>query len=209
AVDAAPGVSARFAGRREDPRLLKGEGRYSADWNFPGQLYGAFLRSDRAHAELRSINVQGARTASGVVAVFTGADVQHFKTPPPHESVPGNLAFDYDYGDEAAAAAAIARAAHVTRLTLASTRVSGNPMEPKACVALYHPAEDAYDVYASSQGMSLMVPNLAAITGTPAERIRLHAQDVGGGFGVRSQAYPEYCALMHAAKTLGKPVKWV
>src|SRR5207248_427033 len=185
------------AGRREDPRLLKGEGRYSADWNFPGQLYGAFLRSDRAHAELRSINVQGARTASGVVALFTGADVQHFKTPPPqlkapgrggvalkvperailardrvryvgqeialvvaataaaaqdalelieieyfdrvavvdgaaaleqgapelHESVPGNLAFDYDYGDEAAAAAALASAAHVTRLTLDSTRV--------------------------------------------------------------------------------------
>jgi len=276
-------VSQRFAGRREDPRLLKGEGRYTADWNFPGQLYGAFLRSDRAHAELRSMNVQPARTAPGVVAVFTGPDVQHFKTPPPqlkvpgrggmalqvperpilardrvryvgqeialvvaatpaaaqdalelieieyfdrvavidgavaldpgapelHESVPGNLAFDFDYGDEAAAAAAIAGAAHVTRLSLDSTRVSGNPMEPKACVAVYHAEEDAYDVYASSQGMSLMVPNLAAISGTPAERIRLHAHDVGGGFGVRSQAYPEYCALMHAAKTLGKPVKWV
>src|SRR2546430_4543472 len=63
--------------------------------------------------------------------------------------------------------------------------------------------------HASSQGMSMMLPNLAAITGTPIERIRLHAKDVGGGFGVRSQAYPEYCALMHAAKTLGKPVKWV
>ena len=276
-------MSERFAGRREDPRLLKGAGRYTADWNFPGQLHAAFLRSDRAHAELRSINVQVARTASGVVAVFTGTDVQHLKTPPPqlkapgrggvplkvperpilardrvryvgqeialvvatsaaaaqdalelieieyfdrvavvngadaleqgapqlHESVPGNLAFDFDYGDEAAAAAAIAGAAHVTRLTLDSTRVSGNPMEPKACVVVYHPPEDAYDVYASSQGMSLMVPNLAAITGTPAERIRLHAYDVGGGFGVRSQAYPEYCALMHAAKTLRKPVKWV
>jgi aerobic carbon-monoxide dehydrogenase large subunit len=283
AVDAAAGVSEGFAGRREDPRLLKGEGRYTADWNFPGQLYAAFLRSDRAHAELRAINVQVARTAPGVVAVFTGADVQHYKTPPPqlkvpgrggmqlkvperpilardrvryvgqeiamvvaasaaaaqdalelveieyfdrvavvdgamaleegspqlHESVPGNLAFDFDYGDEAAAAAAITSAAHVTRLTLDSTRVSGNPMEPKACLVVYQPAEDTYDVYASSQGMSLMVPNLAAISGTAAERIRLHAHDVGGGFGVRSQAYPEYCALMHAAKTLGKPVKWV
>ncbi|HZD21063.1 MAG TPA: xanthine dehydrogenase family protein molybdopterin-binding subunit, partial [Burkholderiales bacterium] len=211
AVDAAAGVSEGFAGRREDPRLLKGEGRYTADWNFPGQLYAAVLRSDRAHAELRAINVQVARTAPGVVAVFTGADVQHYKTPPPqlkvpgrggmqlkvperpilardrvryvgqeiamvvaasaaaaqdalelieveyfdrvavvdgavaleegspqlHESVPGNLAFDFDYGDEAAAAAAITSAAHVTRLTLDSTRVSGNPMEPKACLVVY------------------------------------------------------------------------
>jgi carbon-monoxide dehydrogenase large subunit len=43
----------------------------------------------------------------------------------------------------------------------------------------------------------------------PAEKIRIHAQDVGGGFGIRSQAYPEYCALMLAARKLGKPVKWV
>jgi aerobic carbon-monoxide dehydrogenase large subunit len=273
----------RFAGRREDARLLKGEGRYTADWNFPGQLYGAFLRSDRAHALLETINIEGARAASGVVAIFTGEDVKHFKTPPPqvkfpgrggvpikvperptlarervryvgqevalvvatspaaaqdavelieveyrelpavvdgaaalasaapqlHESVPGNVAFDFEYGNETAAAEAFAEAAHVTRLTLHSTRVSGNPMEPKACVALYEPKDDSFDLYASSQGMSMMVPNLAAITGTPIERIRLHARDVGGGFGIRSQAYPEYCALMHAAKALRRPVKWV
>src|SRR6185436_15677483 len=94
-----------------------------------------------------------------------------------------------------------------TKLTLDSTRVSGNPMEPKACVVRYDAASDTYDVYASSQGMSMMVPDLKNITG--AERVRVHAKDVGGGFGVRSQGYPEYCALMHAAKTLGKPVKWV
>jgi len=82
-------------------------------------------------------------------------------------------------------------------------------MEPKACVVVYDAATDSYDVHASSQGMSMMLPNFAAITGTPIERIRLHAKDVGGGFGIRSQAYPEYCALMHAAKVLNKPVKWV
>src|SRR2546430_13039980 len=83
AVDAAPGVSARFAGRREDPRLLKGEGRYTADWNFPGQLYGCFLRSDRAHARIIGINTVTARAMPGVVAVYTGEDVRHLKTPPP------------------------------------------------------------------------------------------------------------------------------
>jgi carbon-monoxide dehydrogenase large subunit len=40
----------RFTGRREDDRLLTGQGRYTADWSLPGQLYGYFLRSDLAHA---------------------------------------------------------------------------------------------------------------------------------------------------------------
>src|SRR5205085_6953738 len=79
----------KFAGRREDPRLLKGEGRYTADWNFPGQLYGAFLRSDRAHARITGIDTVTARAMPGVVAVYTGEDVRHLKTPPPQIKYPG------------------------------------------------------------------------------------------------------------------------
>ena len=266
-----------FKGRREDDRFLTGQGRFTADRNLPGQVYGCFLRSDRAHATILSLEKGQALGSPGVVAVFTGEDVKHFKTPPPqvkypikvphrdilarervryvgqeialvvatspaaaqdaaekielefedlpvvvdaaaalapgapqlHESVPGNLAATYEYGDEQAAAEAIARAAHVVRLRLDSTRVSGTPMEPKAAVAAYDAATDSYDVYASSQGLPMILPNLVAITGVPAERIRLRSGDVGGGFGIRSQAYPEYSALMHAAKTLGRPVKWV
>src|SRR5256886_13030782 len=88
AVDAAPGVSARFAGRREDPRLLKGEGRYTADWNFPGQLYGAFLRADRAHAPITRIDTAAARAMPGVAAIYTGEDLKHFKTAPPQGKHP-------------------------------------------------------------------------------------------------------------------------
>src|SRR4051794_9212668 len=62
-----------FKGRREDDRLLTGQGRYTADWNFPGQLYGYFLRSDRAHAEIVSIDSEAAKKSPGVIAVFTGA----------------------------------------------------------------------------------------------------------------------------------------
>src|SRR5262245_25623111 len=126
-----------------------------------------------------------------------------------HDTIPGNLSFDYEYGDEKATTEAFARAAHVTSLKLESTRVSGTPMEPKACVAAFDSASGIFDVYASTQGMAMMLPNFAAITGVPADKIRIHARDVGGGFGIRSQAYPEYCALMLAAKQLGSPVKWV
>src|SRR5260221_7927425 len=55
----------------------------------------------------------------------------------------------------------------------------------------------------------MLLPTFAAMMALPAERIRFHAHDVGGGFGIRPQAYPEYCAVMYAARMLGKPVKWV
>ena len=62
------------ANRREDLRLITGRGRYTADWDLPGQLHAAFLRSNRAHAEIVSLNVKPALECRGVIAVFTGAD---------------------------------------------------------------------------------------------------------------------------------------
>jgi carbon-monoxide dehydrogenase large subunit len=126
-----------------------------------------------------------------------------------HADVPGNVSFDYEYGDEAKTQEAFARAAHVTRLTVDCTRLVGVPMEPKACVATYDPAADRYDLYSPTQGMSMTVAGLAGVTGIPADRFRVHAHDVGGGFGIRSDAYMEYVACLYAAKRLGRPVKWV
>ncbi|MGE0423931.1 MAG: xanthine dehydrogenase family protein molybdopterin-binding subunit [Reyranellaceae bacterium] len=60
--------------RFEDPRLLRGEGRYIHDVNLPGQAYAVLVRSPHAHATIRSIDVSAARQAPGVAAVFTGAD---------------------------------------------------------------------------------------------------------------------------------------
>src|SRR5260370_41998585 len=62
-------------GRLEDERMLKGRGRYVADWNLPGQACGHFLRSDRAHAEILALDVSAALAMPGVIAVLTGADV--------------------------------------------------------------------------------------------------------------------------------------
>jgi len=60
--------------RREDPRLLTGTSRYTADITLPGQLYAAILRSPHGHARIRKINAAAAKSAPGVVEVFTGAD---------------------------------------------------------------------------------------------------------------------------------------
>ena len=54
-------------------------------------------------------------------------------------------------------------------------------MEPKACLAAYDAAGDKYDLYVSSQGISLMRNSASGITGIPAEKLMVHARDVGGG----------------------------
>src|SRR5215472_12394196 len=60
--------------RLEDSRLLRGQGRYQDDTNLPGQLHAVFLRSPHAHARIRAIDSAAAAAASGVHAVYTGAD---------------------------------------------------------------------------------------------------------------------------------------
>jgi aerobic carbon-monoxide dehydrogenase large subunit len=62
--------------RREDPRLLTGTARYTADITLPGQLYAAILRSPHGHARIRKIDTAPATAAPGVVAAFTAADTE-------------------------------------------------------------------------------------------------------------------------------------
>ena len=62
--------------RREDPRLLTGTARYTADFTLPGMLHAAVLRSPHGHARIRGVDTSRARSAAGVVAVFTAADTE-------------------------------------------------------------------------------------------------------------------------------------
>ena len=265
--------------------MLKGRGRYVADWNLPGQACGHFVRSDRPHADIASIDAAPALAMPGVIAVLTGADVAAAgQKPMPaaaplkwrdgseqratprysltqgrvryvgepvalvvaetaaqaqdaaeaitieysdlpavitarealaggapqlHESVPGNLVLDYEGGDEAATNAAFARASRVVKLTAYHTRVVGNPMEPRAAMGSWEPASGMYYLHATTQGVGPMRGQLSAMLGVPPDKVRVVAEEVGGGFGVRFNAYPEYGALLLAAKKLGRPVKWV
>jgi len=61
--------------RREDQRLLTGEGRFADDFNGPGQAHAAFVRSPHAHAEVLAIDAAPAKAVAGVLAVFTGHDL--------------------------------------------------------------------------------------------------------------------------------------
>jgi carbon-monoxide dehydrogenase large subunit len=74
-LDAARGGIGQPVRRKEDLRLVAGQGRYSDDLNLPGQAFAVMLRSPHAHARLRHIDTAAARAAPGVLAVLTGRDI--------------------------------------------------------------------------------------------------------------------------------------
>jgi carbon-monoxide dehydrogenase large subunit len=75
-------IAERYTGssvrRKEDPRILTGRGNYIADVRLPGMTHAGFLRSPFPHARIRSIDASAAREAPGVVAVYTGSDMEAF-----------------------------------------------------------------------------------------------------------------------------------
>lgn len=125
-----------------------------------------------------------------------------------HEEMRDNLSFEYEYGDSSSVRRAFAEAAHIIQVEVTAQRIAGNPMEPKSCLVRHDAAGDVYDVYIPTQGISDIKTALSQITGLDAGKFRIHSNDVGGGFGVRNEVYPEFLAVLFAAKRCGKPVRW-
>ena len=69
--------------RREDPRLITGTARYTDDITLPGMVHAAILRSPHGHARITRLDSEAAKKAAGVVAVYTGADVEGVLNPIP------------------------------------------------------------------------------------------------------------------------------
>ena len=125
------------------------------------------------------------------------------------DEIPGNLAWEAEIGDQHAVEAALGAAAHVTRAKIVSTRVAPNPMEPRACLVAYDAATETYRIHSPMQGVTTLRNQIANYTKVPHDKLVIEVRDVGGGFGQRSGAYPEYIALMIAAKSLGARVRFV
>jgi aerobic carbon-monoxide dehydrogenase large subunit len=127
-----------------------------------------------------------------------------------HDGVPNNTSFTMRLGNGDAADAAFARAHHVTRLSLYNNRITAVTMEPRGCVADYDPGTRRYLLYSSTQNVHGVRQTLAHhILHVPESRIRVVARDVGGGFGMKGNVYPEEAILVWAARRVGRPVKWI
>ena len=125
-----------------------------------------------------------------------------------HDGIPGNLALDYHYGDADEVAAGFARSAHVCRLTLRSNRIAVCAMEPRSATAEYDAGSGRWTLHVGSQGVFGMKNGAAAILGVEPGRVRVKTGHVGGSFGMKAAVYPEYVAILHAARALGRPVRW-
>ncbi|MDQ3559042.1 MAG: xanthine dehydrogenase family protein molybdopterin-binding subunit, partial [Pseudomonadota bacterium] len=126
-----------------------------------------------------------------------------------HENAKGNLIFDWELGDSAAVDAAIARAAHVTKLDIVNNRLVPNAMEPRAALGLYDPSEEHFTLWTTSQNPHVARLVLSAFYNVaPEHKLRVIAPDVGGGFGSKIYIYPEEIVCLWAAKKTGYPVKW-
>jgi aerobic carbon-monoxide dehydrogenase large subunit len=270
--------------RKEDNTLVRGKGRYTDDFNLPGQLHAWMVRSSQAHGTIRRIDAGAARAMPGVRGVWTGADftadqyapfvcVMPLKNrdgsplrqtnrmplmtdkarfvgdpvafvvadtvtqardaaeavvvdieplpavtsaqaatkpgaPRLYDHIPDNVALDFHYGDTAAVEAAFAAAAHVTRLDIANTRVAVVAMEPRTALASWDKSSRRYTIHAPTQGVAGNGAALAQLLKVPRDRVRLLTANVGGSFGMKNIHYPEYLCILHAAKALGRPVKW-
>ena len=271
--------------RFEDPRLLRGQGRYINDVNLPGQVYAIFVRSPHAHAKIRSIDVEAAKAAPGVLAVYTGHDVKADglgmpkanmprkrpdgkpmfapQRPPlvtdrvryvgdpvvmviaetlaqakdaaelveidyePLPSVtltedtvkpgapavwdecPDNISNHIERGKKAETDEAIKNAAKVIKRRYVITRVHAQYMEPRGTLGTYDPGEDRLTLYADVQ-YPHRVRNMLAqnVFKVPESKMRVIAQDVGGGFGTKGWQYIEHRLTLWAARKLLRPVKW-
>jgi carbon-monoxide dehydrogenase large subunit len=126
-----------------------------------------------------------------------------------YDHIPNNVALDYHYGDTAAVEAAFASAAHVTKLDIENTRVAVVSMEPRCALATYEKSGGRYVIQVPTQGVAGNRNTLAKQLNVAPDKVRILTGNVGGSFGMKNISYPEYICLLHAAKELDKPVKWL
>jgi carbon-monoxide dehydrogenase large subunit len=126
------------------------------------------------------------------------------------EEAPRNLAFRFQRGDKAATEAAFAAAPRCVEIELVNNRVVAAPIEPRAAIGSYDAERESFHLLVTGQGVHGIRDQLAkSVFNVPRERMHVSAPDVGGGFGMKNFAYPEWVLVLWAARRLGRRVRWV
>ena len=284
-------MGARYFGaavrRREDPRFLRGDGRFVDDVVLPGLLHAAFLRSPHAHARLARLDAAGARAMPGVAGVFTFDDLARwmkplpfFGAPPPGLAAavrfdlrqapqyalcrdraryvgevvamvvadsraraedalegiaveweplpavvdmvaaaePGGPLVHPDWGTNVAVGfthgigdteGVFAAAEAVFTDTFQIQRYVGMPIEGRGVVAQWDRRDETLTTWNSTQVSHFVQQGLVTALELAPHRVRVIAPDLGGGFGTKASGYAEDVLVPLAARTLGRPVKWI
>ena len=143
-------------------------------------------------------------------AVVNAEDAIRPDAPLLHDGAANNTSFTMRMGSADAVEAGFARAYHITTLSLYNNRLTAVTMEPRGCIAEYDPGTRRWTLYSSTQNVHGVRQILAhQILHVPESRIRVVARDVGGGFGMKGNVYPEEAIIVWAARRVGRPVKWI
>ena len=122
------------------------------------------------------------------------------------DEVSANTWFTVERGAHASTDAAFEGATHVIRRTLVNNRVSANAMEPRATLIDYVQATDHATVYTEVQAPHAQRSHFSKVFGKPESHFRVISPDVGGGFGMKNNLFPEDAACYLAARRLCRPV---
>jgi carbon-monoxide dehydrogenase large subunit len=120
----------------------------------------------------------------------------------------GNVAVTIGFGDKAATDAAFAKAKHVAKVRLVNNRITANPIEPRSAVGVHDAADGKYTLHTTSQDPHSVRAAVSAALHLPESKIRVLSPDVGGGFGMKANLYPNDILVLWAARRCGRPVKW-
>ncbi|BEP35403.1 xanthine dehydrogenase family protein molybdopterin-binding subunit [Variovorax sp. V59] len=121
----------------------------------------------------------------------------------------GNVAAEMRHGSSDAATAAFAKAKHVVALDVVNQRVVALTIEPRSVLAAPDAESGRLTIRMSTQMPSGVRDSICAAIGLAKEKVRVVVGDVGGGFGMKTGAYPEDIAVAFAALQVKRPVKWV
>jgi len=141
-------------------------------------------------------------------AVTTPSAAAAAHAPILYDDVPGNVGLDFHFGDSEKVAAAFDRAAHVTRLQLRNNRIVVNAIEPRSAIAEYEPESRHWTLHVGCQGVFGFRNYIAGVLGIERSQLRVLTDRVGGSFGMKQPTYAEYYCILHAAREVGRPVKW-
>jgi carbon-monoxide dehydrogenase large subunit len=188
--------------RTKRPPLAQGRVRYVGER--VAVVVAATEGQARDAAELVSVDYEV------LLSVVHAEDAARAGAPLVHDGAAGNTSFTMRMGNAEAVDTAFARAHHVTKLALTNNRLTAVTMEPRGCIGEYDPGTRRWTLYSSTQNVHGVRQILAhQILHVPESRIRVVARDVGGGFGMKGNVYPEEAVVLWAARRIGRPVKWI
>lgn len=143
-------------------------------------------------------------------AVTTVAAASAEGAPQLWEIAPGNESAYWTKGDKENTDAVFASAPHKISAQLNQNRVTSVTMEPRGALARYDEGADQFTLYVSCQGAHGIQGMICrGLMKMDPSKLHVICPDVGGGFGMKGSVFPEYVVVLHAAKLVSRPVKWI